>query len=65
MAIALIGGVLKEDNSECMWSEVSEELMKSQFHLHTDNEDLNYQHPTLRASIDLRYQFTYLHACAW
>ena len=55
MAIALIGAILKRNASEQKWKSISEKLQKSHYHLHVKLKDWNYQHPTLNASIELRY----------
>ena len=63
MAIALIGAILKKNASEQKWKSISEKLQKSHYHLHAPVKlkDWNYQHPTLNASIELRY--VYIHVC--
>ena len=54
LAIALIGGILKDDHSESMWKEISEELEESHFDDFEIEDDLHYRHPSINASIELR-----------
>ena len=61
MAIALIGGTLKDEPSNLsLWKEVCELLEEAGFgheEFEIDDMDLNYQHPSVNASIYFRFTF--------
>ena len=58
MAIALIGAILKRNDSEQKWTSIAEKLKSSYYHLHAAVrlQDWNYHHPSLNASIELRLE---------
>ena len=60
MAIALLGGVLKDNHSESMWQEILDMLETSHLdpivtQAEVGKEDVNYHQASLNATIKLRF----------
>ncbi len=55
MAIALIGAMLRKNGSERKWKSIAEKMENEHsLHLSARITNWSYQHPTLKASIQLR-----------
>ena len=56
MAVALIGAILRKNNRDAKWKAIADKLEKNHstsIHLHAAVNDWNYQHQTLKSSIEL------------
>ena len=55
MALALIGSNLRKGAQDVRWQQIADKLEKSHgaFDIKLPQQEWNYQHPTLKASIDL------------
>ena len=56
MSIALIGAILRKNNRVGKWKTIADRLERNHFssiHLHATVNDWNYQHQTLKSSIEL------------
>ena len=56
MTVALIGAILRKNNRDAKWKAIADKLEKNHstsIHLHAAVNDWNYQHQTLKSSIEL------------
>ena len=61
MAIALIGGMLRRSCTERKWKAIAEKMEHKHLYLSTKISHWSYEHPTLNASIELRYAMAPTH----